>query len=237
MTPKTQGKRTGKKWTLREHWKRASNANRAGWIVALVSALVGLGTLANSLWQNYQTSENFREEHRPQLVAALNQFPHFWVQPSSAGVSFQSASHITNVGKSPAVHVLEAAEILTSDEPTDSSTSWSDLDKKVDTWFNNVGNPLKKTLNKTSGTYILANGLGVPEKTITQGASDLLIAIQTKNITSQPHYPAELIARIEYQDKDGKKYLTDMCYRVVKLVDSGSGQPFAMACSTHNEFH
>jgi len=60
--------RKGKKWTLRQHWQRASTAKRLKWAVEGIGVIVGLLILANYFWGNLQTMWNFRAEHAPLIV-------------------------------------------------------------------------------------------------------------------------------------------------------------------------
>jgi hypothetical protein len=62
----SQGK--NKKWTLRQHWERASAEKRAKWIFEGIGGLIALLILVNYVWQNLQTKWNFLSENRPRVV-------------------------------------------------------------------------------------------------------------------------------------------------------------------------
>jgi hypothetical protein len=57
-----------KRWTLRQHWQRASPAERTKWIFEGIGALIALLILANYVWQNLQIMWNFRAEHAPLII-------------------------------------------------------------------------------------------------------------------------------------------------------------------------
>lgn len=57
-----------KKWTLRQHWQRASAAKRFKWAIEGIGFIVGLLVLASYILGNLQTMWNFNAEHRPRLI-------------------------------------------------------------------------------------------------------------------------------------------------------------------------
>ncbi len=60
----------GKKWSLLQHWRQASNAKRLGWIVGIC---VAIATPGISIWDHYQKDDQFNLEHRPRVI--LNRVP------------------------------------------------------------------------------------------------------------------------------------------------------------------
>ncbi|MGA8090569.1 MAG: hypothetical protein WCA10_25055 [Terracidiphilus sp.] len=102
-SPKAQKKTSNagtQKWTLREHWERASSAKRIKWIFEGFTGLVAFLILLNYVWQNLQTKWNFGEDQRSWI-----NIDYHWT-PLPIGVYNPTAlvgldTTLTNTGKSP----------------------------------------------------------------------------------------------------------------------------------------
>lgn len=182
---------------------------------------------------------NFKEEQRPYLAMAANQVPQATIGPTKFGAAFTAQIPLMNFGKSPAVHVFRAFEIMVPEKPGNDESAWEEVQSKGDAWFKEMGIPLKKTVRKIDGLYAMANGIAVPEDTVMPGTPYPFEAIQAKNFDVLPHYPAMIVARVEYRDGAGNLYWTDICYTIgQKLGDDGKQTGIVVApCTIHNEVH
>jgi hypothetical protein len=64
-----------KKWSLIEHWKRASKAKQVKWVFEGIGLLIAFCILCVYIWGNLQTAWNFRAEHAPLVIH--NRLPQF----------------------------------------------------------------------------------------------------------------------------------------------------------------
>ncbi len=65
---KTAGSSKGDRWTLQEHWDRASSAKRVKWIFQGIGGLIAFLVLVNYVWQNLQTKWSFERVNRADIV-------------------------------------------------------------------------------------------------------------------------------------------------------------------------
>jgi len=203
----------------------------------VTAVLVAVYTLV-MIWQVCLTRHSLKST---EAFATLNERPYIFLSFKenihaiesgvinlSNGPAFTSSIIIANYGKSPALHVLEAGEVLVGDG----------LDKQIDNWFKEMGVPFFKTQNEKTGFYFLHNGIGVMDTTVMQGVGGVFSAVQVKGISIgiQPHLPAVTVGRIEYRDTIGNLYWTDICW----MMEPFTEQPNKInlrPCTRHNEIH
>ncbi len=124
-----QGKNN--KWTLSQHWQRASSAKRFKWIAEGAGGLIALLVLGNYIWGNLQTESNFREARRPDIVITKFEImdpvsgkrreqQEFQVgEPLEINVDFKNIGSTDAVKFMPRYHVLfgESTSLLRPDAP------------------------------------------------------------------------------------------------------------------------
>lgn len=81
---------TGKKWTLREHWNRATKKQRLEWIGGGLVGLVVLVYYGSQIWNAWQSGTYFAEEHRPKVIISK---PPLLIETFACQVS-QNAIHL-----------------------------------------------------------------------------------------------------------------------------------------------
>jgi hypothetical protein len=202
-------------------------------IVTIVTVILIAIYTAVAFWQGHLTREFFEKDQRPYMSVLTSDKDKFMlaVTQNREGQFFEARASMGNFGKSPALHVIEAGEILTGDDPL----------KQADEWFQKMGTPLKKTYQSDKGVYQLQNTIGVPERNIMQGETAPFDAVQIKDRSKDipPHPPAIIVGRIEYYDIGGNPYSTDICFMAV-AINNPDGTPNTVAipkCLTHNEIH
>ena len=160
--------------------------------------------------------------------AALEQRPyvHSLGEPSIIPSIKNAGIMIKNFGKSPAVRLLRAAQVI-------GVSDLDDVSKQSDDWFNKMGKPLRAEYDSKSGMYKLQNGISISEDTIMQDGTTILGG-DPLNITSI-QTAAIFVGRIQYYDLVGNFYWTDFCYIIATQANSTA--PFTYRCFKHNEIH
>jgi hypothetical protein len=169
-------------------------------------------------------------DQRPYLYLSENGPPQIIHVPNPQKTATVLAVHLrlSNFGKSPAIHVIGAGEMIVA----------GDVLKRADAWFESMGIPLKAAYQEKSGTYLLPNGEGVPEDTVMQGREMDFWATQLTGNDSDPP-PGVISGRIQYRDTLSNLYWTDFCLLVVEIHDqTGTASNLAAPkCPKHNEIH
>ncbi|HEY2472220.1 MAG TPA: hypothetical protein VGI45_30815 [Terracidiphilus sp.] len=115
--PKAQNKSDkpkSDKWTLREHWQRASAAKRVKWVFEGIGGLIAFLILVNYSWQNLQTKWNFQADQRPRIVIGDFKIGDTVTQryELSRGHPFFVEIPYQNEGRSTAYHVYVHRHVL-----------------------------------------------------------------------------------------------------------------------------
>lgn len=222
------------KWSLMQHWDEASKIKRVEWVggsIIFLAALVYYGTqIVSSILSPIQAEKHFANEQRPYILIIEGVPVEVRILNSTFGNFLASAFPIRNSGKSPAMHVLIAAEVLSGDK----------LDTQVADWYPRMGMPIKSNYDDLRKMYALPNGIEVPESTIIQEGRSVVSAEDIKGmIADKPPAspPVAVVARIQYRDMSDNLYWTDLCYYVGKAQTSGVPSQLAVPCPGYPEVH
>jgi hypothetical protein len=190
----------------------------------IAAVLVFLYTAA-SYWQLCETRKHFEQDQRPyihssgspQIIGALDSI-------------ISSAIEIKNFGKSPAVKLLAVGQVM-------GVSSYPDLLKKADDWFDRMGMPLQTEYDPHLRMYKLKNGVTASiEGEMMQG--DAPEPLGAEAISGPVKLPALFVGRVQYYDLAGNFYWTDLCFDLGTSTDpSGKPTVLPIPCSAHNEIH
>lgn len=208
-------------------WHKTLN----GWktLAELVAIPFAIGYAIVTFCQWRDLRHNFEVDQRPYVYhvsvedqTAINAK---MINISNSGAYIMGVEvKVRNYGKSPAMNMESASDILVGDAAKP---------EQIDKWFDSVGTPLKSSVfEKIRGGHLMANGQpSFPRVLMQADPFFLLINPSVANSGANLDMPYVIVARVQYYDTTGNRYWSDLC-----ISRAGRDMPH-VACLTHNEIH
>jgi hypothetical protein len=222
-----------KKWSLIQHWERASRAKQVKWILEAVAVIIALSMLGVYVCDYYQRETQFSIEHRPKII--FSRPPEFVVYPGPQelpgmvackildnGVGFQTGTFhlwIKNIGNEDALGVFIFPNVKIVPEQKTGEPTFDDPPSITDTTCKNPGKPPKNLFPVYRGKEI-----EIPIRQVTETYS------LEKKIASGTKFSLYAAFCINYTDGSGKPYGSCRTYRMTVNGQKGSLNPFSFFC-------
>jgi hypothetical protein len=211
--------------TFGELWSNASSFKRAEMIGLACAAFGGvagvlyvLSYIGFSIWDRITVPASVKSGERPYLSVEDDVLPAGIMEIPGAQI-LAARFFYDNTGKSPALHVRTHAYIHAGPACL----------ANTDAWFERLD----------SGKMKDPIDYGIPpefnsEFTVTQGEKKIQNVsgmLQPPDFQSTPY---TIVGRLDYFDKYGTHYWTDVCWYIIAGPNS---PPLIMHCAKHNEIH
>jgi hypothetical protein len=189
------------KWTLVQHWERASWAKRLEWIGKFLGGVVALLVLGTYIWQNIQTSRNFKAEHHSHIsitkltleeLKSHAPIPDFKVgDPLAVDITFKNTGSEQAVNFIPRYHIVFGSAVSQIHaDPSDKGSQGSPVD---------AGQEATVTPVSLIDAYSRPDAHLDPATVLSWNGSQPII----------------LFGRFYYEDSDGESYCDPFMYQYV----------------------